>query len=155
MNNIEQNIEAKKTSIEDLKVRGITWNVYWVNFLLFAVLKIWFRPWVREQEGLEFLKVFANSFPNFVEAYLGTFTIASLMLLGKVLDYSWFKNLSNSVIYLASTLLAALFVITQEMKFHNLGGRNIYDPNDVVASVIGLIFVYVMLNVFGIGLKKK
>ncbi|MEP2447184.1 MAG: hypothetical protein ABJI69_08145 [Balneola sp.] len=41
------------------------------------------------------------------------------------------------------------------MKFHNLGGRNVYDPNDVVASIIGLVFVFIMLNAYGIGLKKK
>ncbi|MEP1307662.1 MAG: hypothetical protein ABJK11_10060 [Balneola sp.] len=155
MSSVNQNIESKKIYLSDLKVRGATWNLYWINFLLFFVLKIWFRPWVREQEGFEFLKIFANSFPNFVEAYLGTFTIASLMLLGKILDYSWFKNLSNRVIYLASTMLAAIFVITQEMKIHNLGGENIYDFNDVVASVIGLIFIFVMLNLYGVKLIKK
>lgn len=155
MSSIDQNIETKEISIHDLKVRGITWTVYWINFLLFFVLKIWFRPWVREQEGLEFLKVFANSFPNFVEAYLGTFTITAFFLIAKIKNYSWFKTLKNRVIYLFSTALAAIFVITQEMKFHNLGGVNIYDFNDVIASVIGLVFIFSMLNLYGIKFIKE
>tara|TARA_R110002072_G_scaffold37556_4_gene109712 strand:+ start:5653 stop:5820 length:168 start_codon:yes stop_codon:yes gene_type:complete len=49
-------------------------------------------------------------------------------------------------------MFAAIFVITQEMKFHNFGGKNIYDFNDVIASIIGLIVIFVMLNIYGIKL---
>jgi hypothetical protein len=41
------------------------------------------------------------------------------------------------------------------MKFHSLGGRNVYDFNDVMASVIGLVFIFIMLNLYGIKLSKK
>ena len=155
MSKIEQNLLREEARLNDLTVRGVTWNVYLINMGIFFLLKLWFRPWLGNQEGLELLKTISNSLPNFLEAYVGVFCVSGLFLLAKIKNYSWVRNLSEKWVYVISTILAAIFVITQEMKFHNLGGRNIYDPNDVVASVIGLIFVYVMLNVYGIGLKKK
>lgn len=155
MSKIEQNLLREEARLNDLTVRGVTWNVYLINMGIFFLLKLWFRPWLGNQEGLELLKTISNSLPNFLEAYVGVFCVSGLFLLAKIKNYSWVRNLSEKWVYVISTILAAIFVITQEMKFHNLGGRNIYDPNDVVASVIGLILVYVMLNVYGIGLKKK
>jgi len=46
---------------------------------------------------------------------------------------------NNPTIYITATILASIYVITQEFKIHDLGGRNIYDPNDVVFSIIGLL----------------
>ncbi|MEM7574511.1 MAG: hypothetical protein AAF433_16525 [Bacteroidota bacterium] len=48
-------------------------------------------------------------------------------------------KLSNQNIYLLAVLLAAIYVTTQELKIHNLGGANIYDPNDLIFSGIGLL----------------
>ena len=59
------------------------------------------------------------------------------------------------MIYLVSLMLAAVYVITQEMNFHSLGGNNIYDFNDIVASVIGLVVIYGMLAAFGTGIQKN
>lgn len=154
MSTIEQDIKSKSINLSDLKIRGATWMVYLINFVLYFVLKLWFRPWVREQEGFEFLKLISNSFPNFVEAYLGTFTIAGFLLIGKLKNFSWIKELSNITIYTMATIFAGIFVITQEMKFHNLGGANVYDTNDVIASVIGLVVIFGMLNIYGIKLIK-
>lgn len=155
MSSTEQNLLREEVRLNDLTVRGVTWNIYLINMGIFFLLKLWFRPWLWEQEGFEILKTISNSLPNFIEAYVGVFCISGLFLLAKIKSYSWVRNLSEKWVYAISTVLAAIFVITQEMKFHNLGGRNIYDPNDVVASIIGLVFVFVMLNVYGIGLKKK
>lgn len=155
MSKTEQNLLREEVRLNDLTVRGVTWNVYWINMGLFFLLKLWFRPWVREQEGLALLKTISNSLPNFIEAYVGVFVITGLFLLAKIKNYSWVRNLSDRWIYVISTIIAAIFVITQEMKFHNLGGENIYDPNDVIASIIGLVFIFIMLNLYGIGLKKK
>lgn len=154
MSSVNQNIESKNIHLNELKIRGATWYLYLVNFGLYFVLKLWFRPWIREQEGIDFLNLMANSFPNYVEAYLGTFTIAGFLIIGRLKNYSWVKNLSDITIYTLSTILATIYVITQEMKFHNLGGANIYDPNDVIASIIGLVLIFGMLNIYGIKLIK-
>lgn len=155
MNVIDQKVSSKEITLNNLKLRGATWNLYAMNFVLFFILKIWFRPWIREQEGFEYLKLIANSFPNYVEAYLGTFTIVVFLTIAKLKNLSWIKDLSDITIYTFSTIFAGIFVITQEMKVHNLGGENIYDFNDVIASIIGLTIIFIMLNIYGIKLIKK
>ena len=54
-------------------------------------------------------------------------------------------KVSNEKIYISATILAAIFVITQEMKFHNLGGNNVYDPNDIIFSIVGLIVGFIII----------
>jgi hypothetical protein len=155
MKSVEQDADSINISLSDLKLRGATWNIYILNFILFFILKIWFRPWVIEQQGFDFLKLIAFSFPNYAEAYLGTFTLTTFLIIGRLKSYTWLKNQSDRMIYSIATALAAIYVITQEMKFHNLGGENVYDFNDVIASIIGLIVIFVMLNVFGLKLIRN
>ncbi len=59
------------------------------------------------------------------------------------------EKLNDQTIYLIATLAAAVYVILQEFKIHNLGGANTYDPYDVVASIIGLITVFTILKLNG------
>lgn len=44
-----------------------------------------------------------------------------------------------------AVILAGIYVITQELKVHNLGGNNVFDPNDVVFSCIGLLIGYMII----------
>ncbi|XWN37880.1 MAG: hypothetical protein ROO71_02910 [Balneola sp.] len=155
MNSVGLGFSEESVSFKKLRIQGLTWIFYWINFGLFFILKLWFRPWIREQEGFEMLKIISNSFPNFVEAYIGVFTVSSLLMLSKSKGFRWTIPLKDRAIYLIATLFSALFVITQEMKIHNLGGENIYDFNDIIASVIGLIFIFMMLNLYGVKLVKK
>lgn len=50
-----------------------------------------------------------------------------------------------NLIYLLAVVLAGIYVITQELKIHNLGGDNITDTNDIIYSVIGLIIGYAIV----------
>lgn len=133
--------------------RHILW-IYFFGLVAFVLNKFMIRPWLIEHNFSELLLLLAYSFPNFLEAICGTLNIAGLLYLLRwrlrnTLD--WLNDLS---LYTTATILAAIFVITQEMKFHNLGGRNVYDPNDVIASIIGLLFSWWLLIQFGI-MKKK
>lgn len=58
-------------------------------------------------------------------------------------------------VHILAVSAAALYVITQELKIHNLGGNNIYDPNDLIASIIGLIFTFVVIQLFGFTKDEK
>jgi len=119
--------------------------LYLIVFFLFFLNKFQFRPWVLTNQTPYFLKVLVWSFPNFAEAVLGSTLITALL---SILKIKWFpnaKSLKEPYIYLLSILLAGIFVLTQEVKWHNLGGRNVYDPNDFIASILGLLF---MLGVF-------
>ncbi|MEZ5288410.1 MAG: hypothetical protein R2712_27110 [Vicinamibacterales bacterium] len=53
-------------------------------------------------------------------------------------------------IYLLSVAITGAYVVLQEVKVHNLGGRNVYDPNDVVASIIGLVMMFIVFARFGV-----
>ena len=82
----------------------------------------------------ELLKTFLLSFPNFCEGVVGVLILTAI---GLYLNQK--TKFNNPTIYITATILASIYVITQEFKIHDLGGRNIYDPNDVVFSIIGLL----------------
>lgn len=81
------------------------------------------------------------SFPNFCEAIVGVLIVTSLAL---YLNDRW-GLFSDKCIYALSVLMAGVYVILQEFRFHNLGGKNIYDPMDVVFSVFGLLIGYLIV----------
>ena len=51
--------------------------------------------------------------------------------------------------------MATIYVISQELKFHNLGGNNVYDPYDLIASITGLIGTFVVIQIFGFVYKLE
>ncbi len=51
--------------------------------------------------------------------------------------------------------LASIYTVTQEFKFHNIGENNVYDPYDVIASLIGLVMTYRLIQVFEFVEKVK
>lgn len=114
--------------------------------ITFIVNKIWIRPFVLEKDFSAFFSTFVLSYPNFCEAVVGTILLCYLALVAKHHGFPLAKNIKNTSIYILVTLLAAAYVILQEFKIHNLGGRNIYDPYDVLFSVFGLIVAYVLLH---------
>lgn len=59
------------------------------------------------------------------------------------------RDIKDSAIYVLVLILSALYVIPQELKFHNLGGNNVYDPYDLIASIIGLLMTFTILKKFG------
>ena len=100
--------------------------------VLFVLFK-WIRPSVMVREGHELFKLFLWSFPNLCEGIIGVLTLTGMgIYLTKAL------KINNKLIYVIAILLATLYVTTQEFKIHNLGGNNIYDPNDLIFSAIGI-----------------
>ena len=91
------------------------------------------------------IKIFLYSFPNFCEAIVGTMTICGLGLIANRRFLKPHHQLSNNTVYILAIFLAAIYVILQEFKVHNLGGNNVYDPNDVIFSLIGLGVAYLIL----------
>ena len=100
--------------------------------ILFVFFK-WIRPSVMIREGNELFKLFLLSFPNLCEAIIGVLTLTGI---GIYLNKNF--KIGDKLIYIIATLLAAIYITTQELKIHNLGGDNIYDPNDLFFSAIGL-----------------
>ncbi len=101
-----------------------------VLFIFFKVI----RPSILRSESHEFFKKFLLSFPNFCEGVIGV-----LVLTGVGLYFNKYLKTKNLTIYITAIIFASIFVITQEVKIHNLGGENIYDPNDLIYSIIGIL----------------
>ena len=107
-----------------------------VIFVFFKAI----RKSVLENNPPGIIRKFLLSFPNFCEGIIGVLTLTMLGLyVNKRL------KIRNGIIYLTATILAAVFVITQELKIHNLGGHNIYDPNDLIFSIVGLMTGYIII----------
>ncbi|MEM8907279.1 MAG: hypothetical protein AAGD05_05480 [Bacteroidota bacterium] len=132
--------------LTDFRMHGLIRRLFFGLLLLFVCNKLWIRPWVIEHLPLPFFHTIVYTLPNFVEAVVGTFTITALLFLAK---RTWWPTASALGIYTLASSLAAVYVITQELKIHNLGGRNVYDPYDLLASVSGLAFGYWMLLRYG------
>ena len=123
--------------------------IYAVVFVLFVLNKIQIRPWVLDHSTPYFLKVIVWSFPNFAEAVLGSTMITALLFLLKIKWFSNVESVKDNYIYLLAVSLASVYVLTQEIKWHNLGGRNVYDPNDFIASILGLLLMLVVFFKYG------
>jgi len=110
-----------------------------VAFIFFKAI----RPGVLDGNSPEAFKLFLLSFPNFCEGVVG---VLMLTLVGL---YSMLKlkfKIRDQLVYLMAAILAAIYVILQEVKIHNLGGNNVYDPNDILFSIVGLIVGYLIVN---------
>jgi len=99
------------------------------------------RPWILAQESPQFLRVIAWSLPNFIEAVFGCIIITGLLFIIRLRFPPIFKAFNEKQLYFIAVLLTSIYVLTQEIKWHNLGGRNVYDPNDFIASILGLLFI--------------
>ena len=122
--------------------------LFGIAFLLFLLNKFYLRPWVLENELPELFQIFVLSLPNFCEAILGT-----LLLTGILMQLRLYlpkpNKMKNSLIYLAAVAISSVYVISQELEFHNLGGNNVYDPYDIMASIIGLLMTFLIVKRFG------
>lgn len=122
--------------------------LFGILFFIFIFNKFYLRPWFIENETPAFLQTFVFSIPNFIEVMLGTFLLTGILLqLRQFINK--LKRIKNSYTYIIAVSISSFYVISQELKFHNLGGNNVYDFYDLVASFIGLILAYITLTMFG------
>ena len=123
--------------------------IFLTVFFLFFINKFAFRPWVLANDSPQFLKVIAWSIPNFIEAVMGSILLIGGLFYVQNNIVSWQKRLTDISIYLIAVSFASIYVLTQEIKWHNLGGRNVYDPNDFIASILGVLFIFSVLCKYG------
>lgn len=121
----------------ELRLRTHARVLFLGAFFAFVLNKLVVRPALEGTE-IRALEVFIYSFPNFCEAVMGV-TLVSLLLLTVRERVASLRSARDRPIYLVATVFSAAYVISQEFGVHNLGGNNVFHPNDVVASVIGLV----------------
>lgn len=113
----------------------------------YFIVKFLCRPVIVSNDYPPVLKTFVLSYPNFCEAIAGTITVMYILLTlqGIATNRSFQINLKEKHLYIIGVILSGAYVILQELKIHNLGGKNVYDFNDVVFSITGLITIYILL----------
>ena len=115
-----------------------------IVILVFAFFKF-IRSSVLKTDVPEIFKIFLLSFPNFCEAIVGVLTLTAIgLVLNQKLRTG--KRFNEKSIYAMAVFFTAVYVISQELKFHNLGGNNVYDPMDVIFSVIGLFAGFLIIT---------
>ncbi len=115
-----------------------------VLIILFVFFKF-IRPTVLNSNSSEWIKTVLLSLPNFFEAVIGTLILTAIGLYLNLRILSRKRQIKRNVIYAMAPVLGGIYVITQELKIHNLGGDNIFDRNDIVFSIIGLVIGYLIV----------
>lgn len=99
------------------------------------------RPKVLDSAAPEIFKITLLSLPNFFEAVIGTLTLTGVGLL--INDrLSQAQQLKPKFIYIIAVVLAACYVIAQELNLITLRANGTTDPFDVLFSIIGLAVGY-------------
>lgn len=125
-------------------------RLYLGGLIVFFLNKFVLRPFVLENNFPGWIETFVLSVPNTIEAIFGMGIIGAALSVAREKFKSRLGAVPDLAIYLSTLIIAGVFVLTQEFKLHNLGGRNVFDPNDAIASVIGLIGMFILLVRFGI-----
>ena len=141
--------------MKEIAIKKYIIYVFVVAILIFFLNKFLLRPWVLENETSEFFQIIVLSIPNLIEAIIGTLLLTGIILQLKYRFNKKIGYIKDEHIYLLAVSLASIYSVSQEFKFHNLGGNNVYDPYDVIASLIGLGMTYGLIQVFGFVEKVK
>ncbi|WP_299675219.1 hypothetical protein [uncultured Dokdonia sp.] len=112
--------------------------------ILFTLFKF-IRPSVLDSDAPNLFKIILLSLPNFFEGIVGVLTLTAILLYIRSKTTRIKAQIKVTSIYFIATTLSAIYVITQELKIHNLGGNNVFDTNDLLFSVVGLLTGYLII----------
>ncbi len=119
-------------------------------FVMFIFNKVYIRELLLQGELSPSLEKISYSIPNFFEAVMGTSILVAILLTLKFKNIIYIERVSDLVLKSLGIGFSYIFVITQELKIHNLGGNNVYDINDLIASIIGMFFIAFIIFRYGI-----
>jgi hypothetical protein len=120
-----------------------------IAFLVFILNKLYLRPWIAANDAPNIFQIFTYSIPNLIEAIIGTLILTGILLLARQYLNKKFGAIKDITIHVLAVSTASIYVLSQEMKFHNLGGNNVYDPYDIIASLSALIMTFAIIRLFG------
>jgi len=135
--------------MKEIKIKKYVRYLFGISILLFVLNKLYLRPWILENEFSGFLLILTLSIPNLLEAIIATLILTGILLQLKQSYLSKTNAIKEITLRISAVALAAIYVISQELKFHNLGGNNVYDPYDLIASAIGLVGTFTVIQLFG------
>ena len=117
--------------------------------LLFSLNKFLLRPWVLGNDKSGFFQIIVLSVPNLIEAIVLTLLVTGILMQFRQRFQKTDANIKDRIVYRAAIFIAGFYTLSQEFRLHNLGGNNVYDPYDVIASIIGLVMCYILILNFG------
>lgn len=123
--------------------------IFLFSFFIFIINKVYIRKLVVQDKLPKSIEILSYSIPNFLEAVMGTSLLVVILLILKR-RMTYLEKVKDLTVILTAIALSSVFVITQELKYHNIGGRNVYDSNDLIASILGLLFIAYVIVKFGI-----
>ena len=135
--------------MKEISIKKYVRYLFGIAILVFILNKLYIRPWILENDVSGIFLIVTYSIPNLIEAVIGTLILTGILLQTRQYFNQKFGKLKDIHIYVLAVSLASIYVISQELKFHNLGGNNTYDPNDLIASIVGLIGTFVVVQNFG------
>ncbi len=135
--------------MKEIPIKKYIRYLFGMAILVFIMNKLYLRPWILENETPNVLLIFTYSIPNLIEAIIGTIILTGILLQVRQYFNKKFGSIKDTYIHIIAVSIASIYVISQELKFHNLGGNNVYDPYDIVASIIGLIGTFVIIQLLG------
>ena len=135
--------------MKELPIKKYIRYLFGVSIFVFILNKLYLRPWILENNLSDFFLVVTYSIPNLIEAIIGTLILTGILLQTRQYFKKKIGSIKDTYIYQIAVTITAIYVISQELKFHNLGGNNVYDPYDLVASIIGLIGTFAIIHLVG------
>ena len=135
--------------MKKLPIKKYVIYLFGVSIFVFIINKLYIRPYIFENDVNDFFQIMSYSVPNLIEAIIGTLLLTGILM--QIRQHFSKKFGSIKVIYInvLAVSLASIYVISQELNFHSLGGNNVYDPYDIIASVIGLLVTFSIVQYFG------
>lgn len=139
--------------MKEIQIKPYVRYLFGVSIVLFILNKLYLRPWILENEWSGFVLIITLSIPNLLEAIIATLILTGILF---QIHETFVKKTKIKDIYIriCAVSLATVYVISQELKFHNLGGNNVYDPYDLTASLIGLVGTFLVIHFLGFVNKK-
>ena len=141
--------------MKEIQIKKYVIYLFGVSILLFILNKLYLRPWILENELSGFVLILTYSIPNLLEAIIGTLILTGILLQIRLSFNEKMRTIKDINIRILAVVMATIYVISQELKFHNLGGNNVYDPYDLIASITGLIGTFVVIQIFGFVYKLE
>jgi hypothetical protein len=135
--------------MKEMPIKRYVMYLFGMAILIFVLNKLYIRNWILENDLPDFLQIVTYSIPNLIEAIIGTLILTGILLQARQYFNQKMGNLKDVYIYTLAVSVASIYVISQELKFHNLGGNNVYDPYDLLASIVGLVGTFVIIRNFG------
>ena len=139
--------------MKEIKIKKHIRYLFGIAFLVFILNKLILRPWILEIEAPNILLIFIYSIPNLLEAIIGTLILTGILLQLRQYFNNKFGSIKDISIHILAVSIASIYVLSQELKFHNLGGNNVFDLYDIIASIIGLILTFGIIRMFGFSEK--